>query len=328
MYKRELEQLINNNKLPKAMLVYGECNYQNDYFAQKITTLWCKDDDEKLLLHYDDYDFTTAKNHLSQSSLFGGLNILVIKTNKVIPKKELDILVSLCQKNDDSFLLFQYFGDSKKATNITKSFGKKSGGDFVRFFKPNMGEAISLLSQKAMQTGLKINGYALQHLYMLQLEDLSLCVNEFEKLSLFEREIQAADIDQVVYGLGSIGMDKFIEKLLKKEDIKDSFISLCEAGNGDEVRIINSTWSYISNLLLFHMYIKIHGSFDARAILGYPLPQQLAKQKADFSIKISMDSYKVLLEHLANTELKLKMMKNLDKNTYLLSSLIKLQTYL
>ena len=58
MYKREFEQLIQNNNLPKALLLHGECNYQNNYFAQKITELWCKDEDEKLLLHYDEYDFT------------------------------------------------------------------------------------------------------------------------------------------------------------------------------------------------------------------------------------------------------------------------------
>ncbi len=328
MYKNHLLPLIQNKALPKAILLYGECDYQNNYYANKITELWCSADDEKLLLHYDDYDFTTTKNHLSQSSLFGGLNVVVIKTDKAIPKKELDVLVELCKKNDDSFLLFQYFGDSKKAANIAKSFTKKAGGDFVRFFKPNLGEALSLLNQKAKEVNLNINGYALQHLYMLQLEDLSLCVNEFEKLSILDREIESADIDKLVYGLGSIGMDKFIEKLIKKEDIKDSFSTLCEAGDGDEVRVVNSTWNYLSTLLMFHMYIKIHGSFDARAILGYPLPPQLAKQKADQSIKITLDTYKILLEHLANAELKLKKMKNIDKSSYLLSTLIKLQSYL
>ncbi len=69
MYKREFENLINNNNLPKAILLYGECNYQNNYFSEKIVQTWSEPDDEKLLLHYDEYDFTTAKNHLSQSSL-------------------------------------------------------------------------------------------------------------------------------------------------------------------------------------------------------------------------------------------------------------------
>lgn len=324
MYKRDFENLLNSNRLPKSMLFYGECNYQNSYFSDRVIKNWSKPDDEILLLHYDQYDFTTAKNHISQSSLFGGQNIVIIKSDKAIPKKELDILVGLCEKNDNSFLLFQYFGDSKKATSIAKSF-KKS---FVRFFKPNLGEALSLLNLKAKEVGLNINSYTLQHLYMLHLEDLALCVNEFEKLALFNREIHSADIDRVVFGLGTVGLDSFVEKLLKKEDMKDSFLVLSESGEADEIRVINSIQSYLSQLLLFHMYIKMNGTFDARAILGYPLPPQLAKQRADHSIRIDMQSYKNMLEHLVKSELTLKKMKNIDKNAYLISSLIKLQSYL
>jgi len=324
MYKRDFEGLLNSNRLPKSMLLYGECDFQNNYFSTKVTEQWSEAGDEKLLLHYDEYDFTTVKNHLSQSSLFGGQNIVVIKSDKAIPKKELDVLVALCEKSDNSFLLFQYFGDSKKAANIAKSFKK----NFVRFFKPNLGEALSLLNLKAKEVGLNISGYSLQHLYQLQLEDLSLCVNEFEKLALFDREVQSSDIDRVVYGLGAVGLDGFVEKLLKKEDIKDSFLTLSESGGADEVRVINAIQSYLSQLLLFHMYIKMNGTFDARAILGYPLPPQLAKQRADHSIRIEIQTYKNMLEHLAKTELALKKVKNLDKNSYLISSLIKLQAYL
>ena len=324
MYKNIFENLLNSNKLPKYMLLYGECDYQNNYFSDKILQKWSDEGDEKLLLHYDEYNFNTAKNHLAQSSLFGGQNIVVLKNDKTIAKKELDILVELCEKSDNSFFLFQYFGDAKKATSIAKSFKK----NFVRFFKPNLGEALNLLHVKAREDKLNINGHALQHLYFLHLENLSLCVNEFEKLSLFGREVSSADVDRVVSGLGLVGLDGFVEKLLKKEDIKDSFATLCESGNADEVKVINAIQSYLSSLLLFHMYIKIHGSFNAKEILGYPLPQALAKKRADQSIRINILSYKNMLEHLAKSELDLKTMKNIDKSSYLISSLIKLQSYL
>lgn len=324
MYKNIFENLLNSNKLPKYLLLYGECNYQNNYFSSKIVERWSKDGDEKLLLHYDEYNFTTAKNHLAQSSLFGGQNIVVLKSDKAVPKKELDLLINICDRSDNSFLLFQYFGDSKKAVSIAKSFKK----NFVRFFKPSLGEALNLLHVKAREEKLNINGHALQHLYFLHLEDLSLCVNEFEKLSLFDREINSSDIDRVVCGLGLVGLDSFVEKLLKKEDIRDSFVVLCNSGNGDEVKVINAVQNYLSTLLLFHMYIKMHGSFNAREILGYPLPQQLAKKRADHSIRIDIISYKNMLEHLAKSELTLKTMKNIDKSSYLISSLIKLQSYL
>ena len=324
MYKREFENLINANKLPKALLLYGECDYQNDYFAKIVENKWSDEGDEKLFLHYDEYNYATAKNHLGQSSLFGGQNIVIVKTDKVIPKKELDVLIELCNKSDNSYFLFQYFGDSKKASNIAKAFKK----NFVRFFKPNPSEALTLLNVKAQEFNLNISGYTLQHLYFLQLENLSLCIKELEKLSLLNKEVTVADIDNLVYGLGSIGLDVFVEKLLKKEDIKESFITLSDSGSGDEVRVVNAIQNYLSQLLLFHMYIKIYGSFDARAILGYPLPPQIAKKRADHSIKIDIQSYKDMLEHLSQVELSLKKTKNIDKNSYLISALIKLQSYL
>lgn len=324
MYKRELENMINTKHLPRTLLVYGECNYQNNYFSSLIEKSWLQEGDEKLVLHYDEYDFKIAKGHLSQSSLFGGQNIIILKTDKVVPKKELDILVELCNKSDNSYFLFQYFGESKKAANIAKAFKK----NFVRFFKPNLSEALTLLHVKAKEANLNINGYALQHLYFLHLEDLSLCVNEFEKLSLLKKEINTTDIDSIVYGLGSVGLETFVEKLLRKEDIKETFTTLGESGGADEIRVINAIQNYLSQLLLFHMYIKINGTFDARAILGYPLPPQLAKLRADQSIKIQMQSYKEMLEYLALSELKLKKTKNIDKSSYLISCLIKLQSYL
>jgi DNA polymerase-3 subunit delta len=45
-------------------------------------------------------------------------------------------------------------------------------------------------------------------------------------------------------------------------------------------------------------------------------------------MKIDISSYKNMLEHLVKSELALKKIKNIDKNSYLISSLIKLQTYL
>jgi len=324
LYKNILERILSSNEVPNYIFLYGECDYQNNYFGNKIVEKWSKGDDEILLLHYDEYNFSIAKNHLSQPSLFGGQNILIIKSDKTAPKKELDSLIELCEKSSNSFFLFQYFGDSKKASTIAKSFKK----NFVRFFKPNLGEALNFLNLKAKEIGLNINRYALQHLYFLQLENLSLCINELEKLSLLNKEIGSVDIDRVVYGLGLVGLESFVEKLLRKEDIRDSFLTLCQSGGADEIRVLNSIQNYLSQLLLFHIYIKMNGTFDARAILGYPLPPHIAKKRAEHSIRIDIQSYKEMLEHLAKSELAIKKMKNIDKNGYLISSLIKLQSYL
>jgi DNA polymerase-3 subunit delta len=324
MYKRDLERLLDSNTLPKAIFVYGECDYQNNLFSNKIIQKYKDEEDEVLLMYYDEYDYSVAKNHLSQSSLFGGKNILHVKSDKVIPKKELDNLIALCKKSDNSFFLYQYFGDQSKAKNITKSFGK----DFVRFFKANQNEALALLQMKANELGLDIDRYALTHLYMLHMEDLSICVNEFQKLLIFDKTITTVDIDNLVYGLGSVSIDAFIEKLLNKSDIKDELISLEQKGSMDEVRIINAMQNYISTLLMFHLYIKTYGRFDAKEIVGYPMPPQIAQKKAAMSIKIDLNTFKTILIELNNAEFELKKSKNLDKESFLLSTLIKLQSYL
>lgn len=322
MYKREFETLIKSQKIPKAILFYGACAYQDALLSEQTLDALEVKSDEKLVLLYDEYTFSTAKNFISQSSLFGDRNILLIKTDKVIPTKELEVLVGLCAKNESSYLIYHYFGEDKKATPMTKAFGTA----FVRIFKAEYNEAITMLLSHAQKVGLTINRYALQHLYMVHMEDLSLCVNEFEKLSLLNREIQINDIDTLVYGLGTVSMDGFIAKLLEKKDFKEDFLRMIESDGNDEIRIINAIQSYISGLFLFHAYIKLNGSFDAKAILGYPLPPQLASQRSAQSIKINLNTYKNMLSHLLEIEFKLKKTPNIEKNALLLSSLIKLQS--
>lgn len=328
MYKREFEGLLKANKAPKSTLLYGACAYQNNVLAQQLLTLLKAGSEEKVMMYFDEYNFTSAKNFLSQSSLFGDRNILIVKTDKTIPTKEIETLVALCAKNDSSYFVYQYFGEDKKATPLTKLFDKQNDGVFVRLFKAEFNEAMQLLQNHASSIGLSIDRYALQHLYMIHTEDLSLCVNEFEKLLVLDREIQVNDINTLVYGLGSVSMDHFITKLLEKKDIKEEFERLIEGDGVEEIRIINAIQSHVTQLFLFHAYIKLHGSFDAKAILGYPLPPQLAAQRSQHSIKIDLATYHKLSNQLIDAEYRLKKVGNVEKTSYLLSSLIKLQSSL
>jgi DNA polymerase-3 subunit delta len=280
------------------------------------------------MMYFDEYHFNSAKNFIAQSSLFGDRNILIIKSDKSIPTKELEVLIELCTKNESSYFIYQFFGEDKKATTSTKPFEKASHALFVRLFKPELGEALSLLEHHAHKIGLSINRYVLQHLYLVHTEDLSLCVNECEKLSLLEREITIQDIDTLVYGLGSVSLEHFIGKLFEKKDIAEIFERIIEGEGIEEIRIINAIESHLCQLFLFHTYIKLHGSFDAKAILGYALPSPIAAQRSNQSIKIDLPTYQKLFELLLRTEYTLKKLSNVDKNAHLLSSLIKLQSYL
>ncbi|ACZ11895.1 DNA polymerase III subunit delta [Sulfurospirillum deleyianum] len=328
MYKREFETTLKSGKIPKSTLLYGACHYQNNFLATEILRLLKVNPDEKTVMYFDEYAFASAKNFLSQSSLFGDRNIFILKSDKTVPTKELEVLIDLCAKNDSSYFIYQYFGEDKKATPMSKLFEKKNEGAFVRLFKADFNEALQLLQNHANALGLLIDRYALQHLYMIHMEDLSLCANECEKLLSLNKEIHINDINTLVYGLGSVSMDRFIAKLLEKKDIKEDFERLVEGDGMDEIRIINAIETYVSQLFLFHSYVKLHGSFDAKAILGYPLPSQLATQRYEQSIKIQLATYQALFSLLTSTEYHLKKTSHLDKNCFLLSSLIKLQSYL
>ncbi len=328
MYKRDFDNLLAGDKLPKSILLYGNCTYLNDLYCDKILDSLNASKEEITRLYFDEYSFQTAKNFLSQSSLFGDRNILVIKSEKSISKKDIDKLVDLCFKNDSSYLIYQFYGEDSKAKNISKSFSPKVNANFVRFFKPNHGEAVALLHQKAQELNLNINGYALSYLYQNENEELSLAVNDLKKLVILDKEIKKEDIDEQIYGLGSIAIDEFMNDLLNKKDIKEIYPKFMEFGSVDEIRVINAIESYITMLFTFYSYIKINGKFDPKEILGYPLPPQIANERSRLCMKFSIDTYDKMLKLLLKSELKLKTMQDLDKNAYLLSRLIKLQSLL
>lgn len=328
MYKRELENLINKKALPNAMFLYGACFYQIGHFGDKIVHLWSDGVDESMNFYFDAYDFSAIKNYLSQSSLFGDKNIAVIKTEKLIAKKELDILVQICQKTQNSYLLLQNYKEEKKTVNMSKSFSKKNGGDFVRFFKPNMGEAMQMLNDEARKKGLNVQGYALNYLYQAQNEDLSLAINELDKLSILEKEITKKDIDSLVYGLGEVGLESFISSLIDKKDVRENFKVLLEGGHYNHVEIINALQKYIIQLYLFHLYVKINGNIDIKSILGYNLPRDLATLRSNQCMRINPQTFKNLLEALALSEYKIKTDSKLDKDAYLLSVILKIQSIL
>jgi len=325
MYKKELDNLLKEGSLPKSLFLYGEEFYTSYYIKKILPSITIKEN--ILSFYFDEYDFGAAKNFISQPSLFGDINLLYIKHDKKIAKKELDTLVELCQKTQSSYFYFEFLGDDKVAKDITKSFTKKRSADFVRFFKPTLGESINLLSQRAKELMTDIDTTAIRELLTVENEDLTLCFKELEKLALLDKKITSYDIREHVFGVGEIVLDDFIVKLLKKEDIKDEVSLILESGN-DEVRVLNAITNYITMLLEFHLYIKANGNYDTKEILGFSLPPFLAKERASMSIKITPKQYELLLKELLNSEYLLKNEKNIDKNSLFYATLIKLQSFL
>lgn len=214
MYKAELDRHITNNSLANSFILFGESEFLIDHY---INTLANIDGASMLKYYHDEYDFPSAKTHLSQASLFGDRNVLIVKTEKKVPKKELESLIEFCEKNPENFFIYAYVGDDHKAYG--KAFAKKSTME-VRFFHPKHGEAVNIISQIARSKNIDIDNYSISHLLNIHNSNISLAVNELDKFSIFDTPITTKDIDSLVYGLGEINIDALIKKYSIKKSSK------------------------------------------------------------------------------------------------------------
>ncbi|WP_457608540.1 DNA polymerase III subunit delta [Nitratifractor sp.] len=325
MYQREFEQRLQSG-LPRAVLLYGE----NDYLIDRTIERYKKELDateSMLSLYHDEYDFERAKGYLSQSSLFGGINLLLIRSDKKLPKKELDTLVELTAKNSDNYFLLAFGGEARAAKGMQSSFTEKKGGVWVRFFEANPREAQQILRQRATELGLEIDDYALGHLHTLLHGNLALCSRELEKLAILDRPVSSKDIDLMVYSTAPLATERLLIDLFAQKPITETMAKLLELGE-DEGSILRSTQFFVQQIFLFQAYIKLHGRADSQAILGYKLPRQIEEQKASIAVKVRSASLLKIYEHLIASELRIKKAKPSHRETLLYGTMIRLQSLL
>jgi len=319
MYKNELDNLIKSGKISNSFVFFGESIFLIDMYTKMMTNI---EDSSILSFYHEEYNFNSAKTHLSQASLFGDRNILIIKSEKKVPKKELDILIELCEKNQDNVFVYAYYGSDHKTYNNKKTFSKFSTIS-VRFFNPKDYEAQNLVLQVAREKNVNIDKYSISHLLNIHNGDVALACNEMDKFRVFDREITTKDIENLVFGLAEISIDDLIKKLLNKKDFKEDLKNILEHGE-DEIRVITAITSYLTQLYMFNIYIRVNGTPNALEILGYPAPKFVVDEKAALSLKFKPNTYYKLQELLLDSELKMKS-SNVDKNAILLSTLIRVQ---
>jgi DNA polymerase-3 subunit delta len=325
MYQREFENLLRTTP-PKAMLFYGENSYLITSYIQYYINL-TKSAESLLSLYFDEYSFEKAKTYLSQSSLFGGTNLLIVKRDKKIPKKELDLLITLVQKNPDNYFLFEYQGSASNAKSLQNSFTPKKGANWLRLFEPNERESIGMLQKKAVAIGLEIDYYALQHLMLLLNNNLALCANELQKLAILEGKVTSKDIDRLVYSTAPLAMEQLLIELFEKKATVKTMSKLLELGE-DEFSILRSTQFFINQIFLFHAYMKLHGHVDSKKILGYKLPKNIEDQKANLALRVKSPALLKIFEHLLEVELQIKKSPATNRELLLYGAFIKLQSYL
>ncbi len=314
MYKNVFDNHFTSNKQFNAYMFWGQNDFLIENYAQKVALSFAPSQDIQKV-YFDEYNFDNCLNTLSQSSLFSDTNIVLIKTIKKIPKKELDLLINACNINSDSHLIIACLGDVDFKT-MTKSFTTKTSSAEVRFFLPNISEAMQILNNEATNLNVQFSAGALAHLYEMHEKDLSLCVSDIKKLQILDEEITTKTITLQCFGMGTVSLDDFFIKLFSHQPCNTLLYKLLEEGI-NEVYLVNQITSFVQQLFSINTYLKLYGSLDIIQIWGYPLPKNIANQRAAIAVKFKTSQFNMMLEQLLELELDLKSSKIVDANSYI-----------
>jgi DNA polymerase-3 subunit delta len=320
MYKNEFDNCLKQGKRFKAYMFYGQSIFLIEQYALAIAqSLGQSDEIEKL--YFDDYNFKYAKDKLLQSSLFSSNNILLIKVEKKIPKKEVDSLIEACNLNPDSTLIFACLGDTDFKT-MESSFSLKTNSAAVRFFQPTDIEAIKFIEYEAKQLGIQYEISALNHLYFMHKNDLALCVNDLKKLAILDEIITVNLIDNNCFGIGIVNFEDFLHDLLSGKDISEDLNLILEEGM-NEIFLLNQVTSFVQQLFMISSYARTIGQPNPKEILGFVPPKNIWEKKSKLAINKKPEVFQEILEYLLNIELEFKTSKIDNQSLYLQASLRK-----
>lgn len=320
MYKNEFDNTLRQNKTFNAYMFFGQSTYLVEHYASLVASNHGSSQDiEKV--YFDDYNFKYCKDKLLQSSLFSSNNILIIKTEKKLPKVEVMALIEACNTNPDSVVIFACIGDNDFKT-MSGYFSAKTSSTSVRMFAPNPFEASKILEDEARKLNLRYDITALNHLFFMHRNDLALTVNDLKKLAILDEHISAKVVDNYCFGIGVVSLEDFLHNLLNFDDISKELNTLLEEGM-NEIYLLTQVTAFVQQLFMISAYTRINGMANAKEILGYVPPKAVWDKKAKLAIGIKPQTFLKMFDYLNNLELELKSNKIPNQNIYLQSCLIK-----
>jgi DNA polymerase-3 subunit delta len=295
--------------IPNVFLFYGD-EFYLDLYSNKITKKF--ENNNIMRLYFDEWDFDISKNYLSQNSLFGDKNILVVKTNKW--SNDFAKIASIAQ--DNYFYLF-YYGDSKQVK--TKGFGN----NFVRFFKPDLREMIILSNEYMKSKNISID---LEHLkYLISKIDYRFLFREIDKVSML-KNISKNSIDKLLFDYSQTSFDELFDALFSKQEYLKKLEYILYEGV-DEIAVLMAFVRYVNNLYMFNLHIKnISHENVSKDVLGYQLPKQIEEIRKKISIQIKEEQFLQIFEILFRNELAMKSSK--DKHSLIFQTFIEINILL
>ena len=290
MYKKEFDSL---KEVPKKVLFYGNEFYLQEYEKKLLKQF---ENENILKLSFDEFDYEKAKIHLSESSLFGGENVLILKHNKIPPA--LDKLFKI----ENGYIFFFYYG------NKPPKFAKT----FVRFFEPDIKELIYFIDKIAKKFDILLTNEA--KIFLIKSIEPMFLEKELEKLSLYKKDINLNDVKELVFLYKEDTFEDIIISILKNEDFEEKLKNLLI--KVDYSRFLSAITRYIKDLYKYHLYIKKTGNSSLKGLLGYQLPFDIERQRVSLAIKFKEKDYYELLKNMLDFELKIRSGKAINEAVF------------
>ncbi|MRJ02760.1 MAG: DNA polymerase III subunit delta [Epsilonproteobacteria bacterium] len=323
MYKREFDTLLAEGDLPfRSFLFWGEEPYYVEKYGEMVARR-LSSPEERLTLYYDEFEMGRARTFLSEASLFGNRNLLVVRGETPLTRGELEELLGIVERVPTSFFIYEL--SSTEGRRIAPLFSQERKGVAVRFFSPTRGEALSQLQKEAEGLGLSLDRETADHLWQMVGENLSLAVAELPKLALLGQNIGVKEIDQLVYPLTTLPLERIYVALLSREPLEKIFTEIEEA-DYNEIRILLGLEQFLQQLFLFNTSMKLFGKIDSKEILGYKLPPSVERERSRLAVRIT--KYREIFSLLQECEYLLKSGGGGERKGILYSYLIKLQALL
>ncbi|OBV28742.1 hypothetical protein BKN38_09180 [Helicobacter sp. CLO-3] len=252
MYKKDFDIYLRTHT-PRAALLYGESSFVIQHYTKRILSQLKI---EPQTFYYSEYALSEVMSILSQSSLFGDSQCVVLRLDKKPSDKEIQAMLDALQHNTDHALIIEFYrAESKSQSQYAKDFRtlsiafqnknifalpfsqenenlnapnasqpstqtkpsqNKPGVVEVRFFAPNHREALDFLRQEAKAQGIIISNENLEFLLNMQNGDIAIACSELGKLALADGAVEQKDIAFLCYGLGSVGSEELLDAIFGK----------------------------------------------------------------------------------------------------------------
>jgi DNA polymerase-3 subunit delta len=152
--------------------------------------------------------------------------------------------------------------------------------------------------------------------------DLSLCVNDLNKLAIFDEKITSNIINTHCFGIGAVNFEDFLHDLIAGKDISNDLASLLEEGM-NEIFLLNQITSFVQQLFMISAYARAIGQPNPKEILGFIPPKNIWEKKSKLAINIKPEVFQEIFNYLLQIELDFKTSKIDKQSLYLQASLRK-----